>query len=192
MLCLLNNTRPEWVDIAAADINTLLIDHAHCEKKAAANAMSMIQRYPNHEQIVREMILILKEEWEHFERVYERIIQNNIQLTTDIGDDYAQQLSKHIRKREPERMLDMLLIDALIEARSCERFSLLATAPTISEDLRKFYQDLFVSEAGHYTTFTELARAYFPAEIVKGRLHELATIEAAIIDTLGHQPTIHG
>ena len=79
MLCLLNNTRPEWVDIAAADINTLLIDHAHCEKKAAANAMSMIQRYPNHEQIVREMILILKEEWEHFERVYERIIQNNMQ-----------------------------------------------------------------------------------------------------------------
>ncbi|MFZ9760238.1 MAG: tRNA-(ms[2]io[6]A)-hydroxylase [Candidatus Kapaibacteriota bacterium] len=192
MLCLLNNTRPEWVNIAAADINTLLIDHAHCEKKAAANAMSMIQRYPEHEDIVREMINILKEEWEHFERVYDRIRDKQNHLTKDRGDEYAKRLSKHIRKQEPDRMLDLLLVDALIEARSCERFSLLAKSPAIPEDLRIFYKELFASEAGHYKTFTDLARAYFPANIVKDRLHELATIEAAIIETLGHQPTMHG
>lgn len=192
MLCLLNHTKSEWIDIAASDINTLLIDHAHCEKKAAANAMSMIQRYPQHEDIVREMIVILKEEWDHFERVYERIRKNDSQLTKDRGDDYAKQLSEQIRKHEPEKMLDLLLVDALIEARSCERFSILSKSPLIPEDLRLFYQELFESEAGHYTTFTDLARRYFPADIVKSRLHELATIEAAIIDTLGNQPTIHG
>lgn len=192
MLCLLNNTRPEWVDIAAADIKTLLIDHAHCEKKAAANALSMIQRYPQHEDIVREMITIMREEWDHFEQVYDRIRHQGAHLSKDKGDEYAKRLSEHIRKDEPLRMLDLLLVDALIEARSCERFSLLAKSPSIAPELRAFYQELFASEAGHYTTFTELARAYFPNEIVKQRLHELAMIEASIIDTLGYQPTMHG
>ena len=192
MLCLLNNTRPEWVDIAAADIDTLLIDHAHCEKKAAYNALTMIQNYPEHEDIVKEMIIILKEEWDHFERVYERIRNKGLILLKDSGNEYAKQLSKHIRKHEPEKMLDLLLIDGLIEARSCERFSLLAKSESISQDLRDFYQELFASEAGHYRTFTDLARKYFPADIVKQRMHELAMIEAKIMDTLGHQPTMHG
>ncbi len=192
MLCLLNSTRPEWVDIAASNINILLIDHAHCEKKAAYNALTMIQRYPEYEAIVKEMIEILKEEWDHFERVYERIRDKDVHLTKDDGNEYAKRLSKHIRKQEPDAMLDMLLVDALIEARSCERFSLLAKSNAIPEDLRAFYEELFASEAGHYRTFTDLARKYFPADIVKQRMHELATIEAAIIDTLGHQPTMHG
>jgi len=192
MLCLLNHTRPEWVDIAAADINSLLIDHAHCEKKAAANALSMIQRYPQHEDIVREMITIMKEEWNHFEQVYNRIRNQGVHLNKDRGDEYAKRLSDHIRKDEPQRMLDLLLVDALIEARSCERFSLLSKSSSIPSELRSFYQELFASEAGHYKTFTELARAYFPSDIVKHRLHELATIEASIIDTLGYLPTIHG
>jgi tRNA-(ms[2]io[6]A)-hydroxylase len=192
MLCLLNSTRTEWVQIAAADINSILNDHAQCEKKAAYNALKMIQQYPEHEDIVKEMIEILKEEWDHFERVYARMRENDIHLTKDLGDDYAKRLSQHIRKQEPDKMLDMLLIDALIEARSCERFSLLAKSELISEDLREFYQELFASEAGHYRTFTDLARKYYPAETVKQRLHELAVIEAAIIDTLGHQPTMHG
>jgi tRNA-(ms[2]io[6]A)-hydroxylase len=89
-------------------------------------------------------------------------------------------------------MLDLLLIDGLIEARSCERFSLLAKSESLSQDLRDFYQELFASEAGHYRTFTDLARKYFPADIVKQRMHELASIEAKIMDTLGHQPTMHG
>jgi len=165
MLCLLNNTRPEWVDIAAADIDTLLIDHAHCEKKAAYNALTMIQNYPEHEDIVNEMIIILKEEWDHFERVYERIRNKDLKLVKDSGNEYAKQL---------------------------ERFSLLAKSESISQDLRDFYQELFASEAGHYRTFTDLARKYFPAETVKQRMHELAMIEAKIMDTLGHQPTMHG
>lgn len=192
MLCLLNSTRPEWVEIAASEINTLLIDHAHCEKKAAYNALVMIQRYPDKVDIVQEMIAILKEEWDHFERVYALIRKSDIHLTKDSGDEYAKSLSEHIRKQEPDRMLDMLLVDALIEARSCERFSLLSQSDLISKDLREFYTELFASEAGHYRTFTDLARIYFPADIVKMRLQELATIESKLIDSLGLQPTIHG
>jgi len=192
MLCLLNHTRPEWVDIAAADINSLLIDHAHCEKKAATNALSIIKLYPQHENIVREMLTIMKEEWDHFEQVYNLIRNQGAHLTKDRGNEYAKRLSDHIRKDEPQRMLDLLLVDALIEARSCERFSLLAACPSIPAELRSFYKELFASEASHYTTFTELARAHFPSDIVKHRLHELAMIEASIIDTLGNLPTMHG
>ena len=95
MLCLLNTTIPEWVDIAAAHIDLLLIDHAHCEKKAAYNALTMIQNYPDYEDIVKEMIIVLKEEWDHFERVYERIREKGLNLVKDSGNEYAKQLSKH-------------------------------------------------------------------------------------------------
>ena len=192
MLCLLNSTRPEWVEIAASEINTLLIDHAHCEKKAAYNALVMIQRYPDKVDIVQEMIEILKEEWDHFERVYALIRKSDIHLTKDSGDEYAKSLSEHIRKQEPDRMLDMLLVDALIEARSCERFSLLSQSDLISKDLREFYTELFASEAGHYRIFTDLAREFFPADQVKERLLELSLAEADIISSLDNKPLMHG
>lgn len=192
MLCLQNSTNPEWIAVASAHIDAIIIDHAHCEKKAAANAMSMVQRYPDKPHLVREMIAILKEEWEHFELCFDELQRRGVTMTRDKGDFYAQELAKLARKQEPERCLDLLLIDALIEARSCERFSILSKCEDIPEDLRKFYYSLLASEAGHYRMFTDLAREYYPTDEVKARLNELSAAEAEIIRTLPNSPTIHG
>jgi tRNA-(ms[2]io[6]A)-hydroxylase len=192
MLCLQNSTNSEWITVASAHLDDILIDHAHCEKKAAANAMSMVQRYPDKHHLVLEMIAILKEEWEHFELCFDELQRRKVTMTRDKGDFYVQELAKLARRHEPERCLDLLLIDALIEARSCERFSILSKCEDIPEDLRKFYYSLLASEAGHYRMFTDLAREYFPHDVVKTRLTELSTAEAEIIRTLPNTPTIHG
>ncbi len=192
MLCLQTPTNAEWVEVASRHVEEILIDHAHCEKKAAANAMSMINRYPDKDPLVREMIALILEETEHLKFVFEELQQRGISLTRDRGDSYAQQLTQHIRKNEPARLLDLLLVDALIEARSCERFSLLSKCEEIAPELRKLYHSLLASEAGHYRTFTDIARMYFPAEEVKERLNELAAIEADIVSSLPNEPTMHG
>ncbi len=113
-------------------------------------------------------------------------------MTRDKGDFYAQELAKLVRRQEPERCLDLLLIDALIEARSCERFSILSKCEDIPEDLRKFYHSLLVSEAGHYRMFTDLASQYNTVDEVKARLNELSAAEADIVRALPNSPTIHG
>jgi tRNA-(ms[2]io[6]A)-hydroxylase len=192
MLCLQCDSNPQWILAACANLNSVLVDHAHCEKKAAANALSMVQRYPMHQSLVQEMIIVLKEEWEHFEMVYAELNRRNIPLTRDLGDDYARQLSQHIRKQEPDRFLDMLLVDALIEARSCERFSILSKCQEIPAELRSFYHNLLASEAGHYRVFTDLAREFYPADQVKSRLHELSALEADIVRSLPNLPLMHG
>jgi tRNA-(ms[2]io[6]A)-hydroxylase len=192
MLCLQTDTNPEWIDIAAQHPIEILIDHAHCEKKAASNAISMITRYPEKDTLVQEMITIIQEETEHFERVVKLLREKGYSLTKDKGSMYAQKLSKHIRKEEPCKLLDFLLVDALIEARSCERFSVLYNSDKIPEELRTLYRELFESEAGHYRTFTDIAREYFPKEEVRERLHELAKAEAEIVKSLPNNPTMHG
>jgi tRNA-(ms[2]io[6]A)-hydroxylase len=192
MLCLQSESNPEWVKVASRHLENILIDHAHCEKKAAANGMSMIARYPDKDKLVREMIALIMEETEHFKFIFEELQKRGISLTRDKGDYYAQQLTQHIRKNEPERFLDFLLVDALIEARSCERFSLLSKCEDIAPDLRELYHSLLASEAGHYRTFTDIAREYFPADEVKKRLNELAAIEADIVRNLPNEPTMHG
>ena len=192
MLCLQAPTNSEWVEIASRHVEEILIDHAHCEKKAAANAMSMINRYPDRDLLVREMIALILEETEHLKFVFEILQQQGISLRRDRGDSYAQQLTQHIRKNEPGRLLDLLLVDALIEARSCERFSLLSKCEAIAPELRELYHSLLASEAGHYRTFTDIARAYYPADEVKARLNELSAIEADIVRNLPNEPSMHG
>lgn len=192
MLCLQSETNPEWVDVASRHVEEILIDHAHCEKKAAANGMSMINRYPDKDMLVREMIALILEETEHLRFVFEELQKRGISLTRDRGNFYAQELTKHIRKNEPQRLLDFLLVDALIEARSCERFSLLSKCEAIAPELRALYHSLLASEAGHYRTFTDIAREYFPADEVKQRLNELSAIEANIVRNLPNEPTMHG
>ncbi len=192
MLCLQTPTNSEWVEVASRHVEEILVDHAHCEKKAAANAMSMINRYPEKDALVREMIALILEETEHLKFVFEELQRRGVSLTRDRGDSYAQQLTQHIRKNEPARLLDMLLVDALIEARSCERFSLLSKCEEIAPDLRELYHSLLASEAGHYRTFTDIARLYYPAEEVKSRLNELAAIEADIVRNLPNEPAMHG
>jgi len=192
MLCLKNNTNPAWIDIAVQNMEAIMIDHAHCERKAASNGISMILRYPEKAELVKAMIDLVDEEMEHFRYVFQELKSRGITMTRDKGDVYAQKLSENIRKQEPEKLLDLLLVDALIEARSCERFLLLSKSPMVSDDLQKFYHQLFASEAGHYRTFTDIARLYFPAETVKSRLEELAEIEAGIVSNLSNLPFIHG
>ena len=191
MLCLQCESNPGWIEVANDHLIDILIDHAHCEKKAAAFALAMINRYPERTRLVKDMIDLAKEEIEHFELVVVELERRGVTLTHDTGNHYAQQLHEHIRKAEPHRLLDSLIVGAFIEARSCERFSLLsehATAP----DMRELYKSLLASEAGHYRAYTDIAREYFPVEEVKQRLKEFGEIEANIIRSMTNQPTMHG
>lgn len=192
MLCLNINTNPEWIRVAAANLIPLMIDHAHCEKKAAANALNLMIRHPDLDLLVQEMITVMEEELAHFKLMVGELRARGISLSKDAGNDYARQLSAHIRKRDPERLLDSLIVDAFIEARSCERFTLLAAAPEIPEDIRGIYYALMASEEGHYNSFITLAHHYFPSELVEWRLQEFATWEAGIVRNLPNKPTMHG
>ncbi|MFN4909196.1 MAG: tRNA-(ms[2]io[6]A)-hydroxylase [Bacteroidota bacterium] len=191
MLCLECESNPEWIGVANDHLIEILIDHAHCEKKAAAFALAMINRYPERTRLVKDMIDLAKEEIEHFELVVKELESRGVALTHDAGNRYAQQLHEHIRKSEPHRLLDSLIVGAFIEARSCERFSLLAEHAS-TEDMRVLYKSLLASEAGHYRAYTDIAREYFPVEDVKRRLKEFGRIEAEIIRSMTNQPTMHG
>ncbi|MES2765168.1 MAG: tRNA-(ms[2]io[6]A)-hydroxylase [Bacteroidota bacterium] len=191
MLCLQTETNPEWIEVANKNHDKILIDHAHCEKKATIFAISMINRYPERAKLVQEMIDLAKEEIEHFDSVQKELQKRGIKFTSDRGCEYAQKLHKLIRRDEPGRMLDFLITGALIEARSCERFSLLAKSAT-DETMRVLYKSLLASEAGHYTMYTDLAREYYPAAEVKARVNEMAALEADIVRNLKNLPSMHG
>ena len=191
MLCLKSPSRPRWIESAQVDLMMIMVDHAHCEKKAAANGMALINRYPDRDRLVRAMFDLVDEEMEHFRYVYDMIIERGGVLTRDRGDAYAQALHRLIRKNEPERMLDHLLVAALIEARSCERFRILSEHIPDAE-LAEFYRSLLASEAGHYRIFCDIAREYFPEETVRLRLDQLATAEADIVSGLSDEPMMHG
>ena len=191
MLCLKSPSRPRWIESAQVDLMKIMVDHAHCEKKAAANGMALINRYPDRDRLVRAMFDLVDEEMEHFRYVYDMIIERGGVLTRDRGDAYAQALHRLIRKNEPERMLDHLLVAALIEARSCERFRILSEHIPDAE-LAEFYRSLLASEAGHYRIFCDIAREYFPEETVRLRLDQLATAEADIVSGLSDEPMMHG
>ncbi len=191
MLGLHNTTSDEWIEAANRDSASVLCDHAHCEKKAATMAISLLNRYPEKSKLVEQMAELAEEEMGHFRLVLKEMSARGITLTRDIGDRYAQQLHQHIRTQEPFRLLDMLIVCSLIEARSCERFQLLSRSVE-DEELRTFYRSLLESEARHRTVFLSLARLYFPSEEVSIRLDELEAAEASIVASLQHQPVMHG
>jgi len=182
-------TDPRWVNIAEKNIEDILVDHAYCEQKAATSGISLIVKYPDKEKLVEEMTALVAEEWGHFERVLEELKKRGFSLGRNRPDEYVVALSKHIRKgdKRERQLMDHLLINALIEARSCERFKLL-WKNIQDEELQKFYYELMVSEAGHYVSFVKLAKEYMPAEVVDARLQELLRIEADIIASLDHRP----
>jgi tRNA-(ms[2]io[6]A)-hydroxylase len=185
MLGLKLPTDPRWVNIAQKNIEEILIDHAYCEQKAASNAISLIVQFPERAKMVDVLTEIVAEEWSHFERVLEELRKRGFHLSHKRADEYAVKLNKLERKggHINRQLMDKLLISALIEARSCERFKLLSEH--IADDsLKKFYYELMVSEAGHYTTFLELAKEYMPEEEVKQRWQELLEAEADIIQHL--------
>ena len=170
-------------------MDAVLVDHAHCEKKAATSAMSLVVGYPEFEELVRRMSALAVEELQHFRAVYERIVQRGLALGRDQGDPYAQKLMALARANQG-RLTDRLLLFGLIEARSHERLELLAThleAP----DLKRFYGDLAEAESRHAALFRELACLYDDAEAVDERLSQLATVEANIVAALPIEPRIH-
>ncbi|MTI31299.1 tRNA-(ms[2]io[6]A)-hydroxylase [Xanthovirga aplysinae] len=178
-------TDPRWVNIAEMNIEEILVDHAYCEQKAASSCISMIVQYPDYEKLVQILTPVVAEEWSHFERVLEQLDQRGYKLGKPRKDQYVVELLKHIRKGvgKEQKLLDQLLVNALIEARSCERFKLL-WQNIEDQKLSKFYYELMVSEAGHYRNFLDLAKEYLSEEQVDQRWEEILKIEADIIRNL--------
>ena len=193
MLGLKLPTDPRWVNIAEKNIEEILIDHAHCELKAASTANSLIMSFPEYSELVTEMVALVKEEMSHFKMVHDRLLKRGIKLGQDRKDDYVNQLLKFFPKggSRTTQLVHRLLYAALIEARSCERFRLLSENIQ-DKDLAKFYRDLMVSEANHYTLFLNFAREFGERKEVDAKWNELLLFEAEIMRNLGTKETIHG
>jgi tRNA-(ms[2]io[6]A)-hydroxylase len=197
MLGLLAATDARWADAAIADLDAVLRDHAHCEMKAASHALSLAARHPDNLALVRKLTAIAREELDHFERVLEILEARKISLGTPPVDEYAAELRGRAQKlpKNVPPLVDRLLVCALIEARSCERFKLLVDRMGEGHDLYAFYKELFAVEARHFREFIDLAEAEVSSTIVQTRLAELAAAEAEIVRsrTFAEQrATIHG
>jgi tRNA-(ms[2]io[6]A)-hydroxylase len=178
-------TDPRWVDLAAISLREILTDHAYCEQKAATSCISLIQRYPDKEKLVNELSPIVTEEWGHFRLVWAELGKRNLTLGRQRKDLYVNKLIAFQIKggKEDEVLLDRLLIFALIEARSCERFKRLSEGLE-DEYLRNFYRRFMESEAGHYHLFIDLAETYIDKSMVRIRWKQWLEYEAGIIENL--------
>ncbi|MGB3670131.1 MAG: tRNA-(ms[2]io[6]A)-hydroxylase [Phormidesmis sp.] len=183
-------TSQAWVAQAIANIDTILLDHAQCERKAAGTAIQMMSRYPSSTELVRELTAIAQEELSHYDQVNNWLEQRGIPLQPVSPPPYGASLKKCVRRQEPDRMLDLLLVSALIEARSHERLGLLGEHCQ-DPQLAKFYRSLMASEARHYGTYWLLATTYFDTSLVNERLEALAEQESEILSTLYPEPRIH-
>ena len=183
-------TSSAWVEQAIAHLDTILLDHSHCECKAAGVALNLMFRYPSNAKLVRTLTAIAQEELEHFEQVNQWLDRRNIPLAPLSSPPYAAGLKAQVRSQEPHRLLDSLLISALIEARSHERLGLLADhCPDLA--LAQFYRGLMASEARHYGLYWTLATTYCDRDTVTNRLEELATVESQLLSTLHPEARIH-
>jgi tRNA 2-(methylsulfanyl)-N6-isopentenyladenosine37 hydroxylase len=190
MLHLQSETNTRWLAQVDSDLESILIDHAHCEKKAAGTALNLIFAYVENIELCREMTLIVNEELEHFHMVLELLARRGIRFRRLTPSTYGRELNDLVRKQEPQKAVDRLLVAGIIEARSCERFHVLAEHVQ-DRELAAFYGGLFESEARHHTTYTRLAKYFAPEEVVMARLDELAALEAAIIDRGEDNPRMH-
>jgi tRNA 2-(methylsulfanyl)-N6-isopentenyladenosine37 hydroxylase len=178
-------TDPRWVDLASISLEEILTDHAYCEQKAANSCISLVQRYPDKEQLVTDLSPVVTEEWGHFRLVLAELQKRGLKLGRQRKDEYVNKLlAFQKRAGDPEeRFLDQLLTMALIEARSCERFKRLSEGLN-DEYLRNFYRRFMESEAGHYHLFINLAETYIEKEKVRIRWKEWLQFEAEIIQHL--------
>jgi tRNA-(ms[2]io[6]A)-hydroxylase len=190
MLSLCSKSSDRWLAQVLDHLDELLIDHAHCEKKAAGTAMNLIFHYVENQELCREMTAIVNEELEHFHLVLDVLNRRGIRFRRIRASRYGSQLHELVSKFEPQRAIDRLLVAALIEARSCERFGLLREHLP-DAGLAAFYGSLFESEARHHATYVRLARMYADEAAVKGRLDELAVAEARIVELGDTVPRMH-
>ncbi|MGJ8660749.1 MAG: tRNA-(ms[2]io[6]A)-hydroxylase [Bacteroidota bacterium] len=193
MLGLKLATDPRWVNIVESNIEEILTDHAWCEQKAATNAISIIVNNSEKPELVSDMIKLAQEEMEHFEQVHELIKSRGLELGRERKDSYVNELARFMKKdgSRDQALVDRLLFSAMIEARSCERFRVLSLNIK-DEALAKFYHDLMVSEAGHYTLFLKYAKTYGKKGEVDNRWKEWIEFEAEVIQRYGKEETIHG
>src|ERR1051325_3163361 len=182
MLGLKLPTDPRWVNIVESNIDEILTDHAWCEQKAATNCISLIVNSPRMTELIDALILIAQEELSHFELVHAKIKERGKTLGPQREDDYVKELYKFMKKGEGRvfSLVDRLLFSAMVEARSCERFRVLSENIN-DEELKKFYRDLMISEANHYTVFLGFARKYGEGINVDQRWQEWLDYEAKVI-----------
>jgi tRNA 2-(methylsulfanyl)-N6-isopentenyladenosine37 hydroxylase len=185
MLGLKLATDPRWVNIAEKTIEDILTDHAFCEQKAASSGISLIVNFADKQDIVDNVTPLVAEEWGHFRKVLKELNKRGLQLGRKRKDEYVLKIKDLMQKggNREQLLVEQLLIFALIEARSCERFRLLSLHITDPE-LKEFYHEFMVSEAGHYRMFIDLAKKYMPEEHVKTRWNEIVEGEAQILATL--------
>lgn len=178
-------TDPRWVDLTNKSIEFILTDHAYCEQKATTNCISIIQGYSEYEEVVNALMPIVTEEWGHFRMVVDKLQERNLKLGPQRKDDYVKNLLSFMKTggNRDQQVVERLLVAAMIEARSCERFRLLST--NIAEaDLKEFYRILMISEAGHFRLFLDLAMTIYSREEVMARWEEYLVFEADMIQTL--------
>ncbi len=183
-------TDRSWLVLALERFDEVLIDHAHCEKKAASNALSLMQAYPEVPGLPAQMARMAREEAGHLARVLQLMEERGLLLGRDGGDPYAQGLQKLMRNGMKDRQLDRFLVAGIIEARSAERLALLANGLT-DASLKKFYTELATSEDGHQKLFLRLAREIAPVDVVDARLEELLAGEAELIRLLPARAAVH-
>jgi tRNA-(ms[2]io[6]A)-hydroxylase len=181
----------EWIEAVMADFDSFLQDHADCERKASAMAMSLVAKYPNRIEIIPELIETALEEMEHFQQVYQIMEARGIQLAHSIPEDkYVKQLLMSIKTDKNGRFMDRLLLGSIIECRGAERFRLVYEALPVGE-LKQFYHELWASEAKHGNVFVDLALKYFDKKTVYDRLNHLNEIEGEVLLSLPFRPALH-
>jgi tRNA-(ms[2]io[6]A)-hydroxylase len=185
MLGLKLPTDPRWVNIVEKNIEEILTDHAYCEQKAASNAISCIIRFPEYPDMVDEMVRISREEMEHFGMVHQELLKRGFKLGRERKDEYVHDLSALLRPggSKEQYFVDRMLFAAIIEARSCERFKLLSKNIE-DKELKSFYKNLMVSEAGHYRLFLDMACELGGKEPVLQRWEEWLEYEAGLMENL--------
>lgn len=192
MLHLQSESTRRWLEQVDENLPEILIDHAHCERKAASTAMNLMNSYTENRQLCIEMTRIIEEELEHYHMVMDVLDARGITFKRLASGHYGRELNALVRDREPQRAVDRLLVASLIEARSCERFRLLADhVRDRDSELADFYAGLFESEARHHTTYVKLAEQFASRNEVIGRLDQLSEQETAIIAKGSPLPRMH-
>lgn len=190
MLNLAEDSKADWVERAVEKLDEVLLDHTHCEKKAAGGALRLLFSYPNQVFLQAPLADLAKEELTHFQQLLELLERRGIRFERQKPSAYAGKLHSLVRSRDPHRLTDLLLTCALIEARSCERMKLLSEAP-IDEELKAFYKELLASEARHHQVYVDLACQVDSEDVVRKRLAELAVDEARILAEVGPDTRLH-
>ena len=182
-------TPDAWITAAVRCLPVLMIDHANCEKKAAATAMSLMHRYTDNTVLLNKMSRLAREELRHFEQVLKLMSQRGITYESVTASRYAQGLRDKVRKKDPQKLVDTLIVGALIEARSCERFA--ALAPHVDSELGDFYVSLLKSESRHFMDYITLANSLENRDVVEDRLALFRCIEKDLIESTDTEVRFH-